>query len=355
MADPMVLPEGTKRFTPDDAHYHKPDERQRYLLGGGITGDYAVIPGSYGKTDGRSKGFDHNVPDVVCVDPDEKDGNIVVDLSKIDKNTYQKVFSKHGAEDPVRVFSELSSIRKPPEKKAEAEPARMNPIMPGSYVVPKADVEGSQVQSYTIPTNPAVAPISAPPPVIIPPVITQPQPDPNQAIIAQLMAQVAQLTALMQTPRAIPEPAPVAKVEPRVEEKPVSQEPEVGGFESLEIPFVTGPQPQKAKTQVFIELPGFGSMSTWFHGIFPGDGCVVLVYDTRYADGQQFCPPYNPETHPEGLPIKVTVPAPKGMKNKEKDKTYDTKYFGLKFALGVLDCVILVTVDKDDAPEYDAE
>lgn len=352
MTDPMVLPEGTKRFTPDDSHYHLPDDRQRHLLGGGVTGDYAVIPGSYGKTDGRSKGFDHNVPDVVCVDPDEKDGNIVVDLSKIDRNTYQKIYAKHGVEDPVRVFSELSSIRKPPEKKAEAAPTRANPIMPGSYVVPKADVEGNQMQNYSIPTNPSTAPVPVVPAPVAP---VAAQPDHNAALITQLMSQVAQLTALVQTSKATPEPAPIVKVEPRVEETPVIQETEVSSFESLEIPFVTGPEPQKAKTQVFIELPGFGSMSTWFHGVFPGDGCVVLVYDTRYADGQQFCPPYNPETHPEGLPIKVTVPAPKGMKNKEKDKSYDTKYFGLKFALGVLDCVILVTVDKDVEPEYGNE
>lgn len=351
MTDPMVLPEGTKRFTPDDAHYHQPDERQRYLLGGGITGDYAVIPGSYGKTDGRSKGFDHNVPDVVCVDPDEKDGNIVVDLSKIDKATYQKVFSKHGSEDPVRVFSELSAIRKPEEKKAAPVEQRSNPVMPGKYVVPKADVEGNQMQVYMIPSNPTTAPVSAPPP-IAPPTPIQ-QPDSNQIVIAQLMQQVAQLTALMQTTR-VPEPI-VTKPEPRIEEPVMAEETETGGFESLEIPFVTGPTPQKAKTQVFIELPGFGSMSTWFHGVFPGDGCVVLVYDTRYADGQQFCPPYNPETHPEGLPIKITIPAPKPNKTKEKDTMYETKYFGLKFALGVLDCVILVTVDKDDAPEYDNE
>ena len=117
MSDPMVLPEGTKRFTPDDAHYHQPDDRQRYLLGGGITGDYAVIPGSYGKNDGRSKGFDHNVPDVVCVDPDEKGGNIVVDLANIDKATYQRVFAKHGAEDPVKIFAELSASKKLATKK----------------------------------------------------------------------------------------------------------------------------------------------------------------------------------------------------------------------------------------------
>jgi hypothetical protein len=94
-------------------------------------------------------------------------------------------------------------------------------------------------------------------------------------------------------------------------------------------------------------------MSTWFHGIFAGDGCVVLVYDTRYADGQQFCPPYNHETHPDGLPLKVIVPAPKPNKTKEKDTIYDTKYFGLKFAFGVFDCIILVTVDKDDVEDVD--
>lgn len=350
MTDPMGLPDGTKRFTPDDAHYHQPDDRQRYLLGGGITGDYAVIPGSYGKTDGRSKGFDHNVPDVVCVDPDEKDGNIVVDLSKIDKSTYQKVFSKHGSEDPVKVFSELSSIRKPAEKKAAPTEQRANPLMPGKYVVPKSDVEGNQVQAYTIPSNPAV---SAPPPIPLP--TPAPQTDANQILIAQLMQQVSQLTAMVQASRT-PEPSPVvSKPEVKNEEVAMPEEVELGGFESLEIPFVTGPNPQKAKTQVFIELPGFGSMSTWFHGVFPGDGCVVLVYDTRYADGQQFCPPYNSETHPEGLPIKVTIPAPKPNKNKEKDKVYDTKYFGLKFALGVLDCVILVTVDKEDSQEFEEE
>lgn len=358
MSNPMVLPEGTKRFTPDDAHYHQPDERQRYLLGGGVTGDYAVIPGSYGKNDGRSKGFDHNVPDVVCIDPDEKGGNIVVDLANIDKKNYEKIYAKHGSEDAFKIYSELSTAQKLPEKKA-MEPLRSNPLMPGSYVVPRADMEGTPMQSYAIPSNPIVtqrtvasaAPAEEP---VLPPLGARQ--DPNQLIIAQLMAQVSQLTSMMHTnlTRQEPTPAPVTKtVKP---EEPVMSEDTSDasasmGYEALEIPFVVGPTPQKAKTQVFIELPGFGSMSTWFHGIFTGDGCVVLVYDTRYADGQQFCPPYSAETHPEGLPLKVVVPAPKPNKLKEKDKIYDTKYFGLKFAFGVFDCVILVTVDKDDSEE----
>jgi hypothetical protein len=32
---------------------------------------------------------------------------------------------------------------------------------------------------------------------------------------------------------------------------------------------------------------------------------------------------------------------------------YVEKYFGLKFAFGVFDCIILVTVDKDDAEAVD--
>lgn len=359
MSDPMVLPEGTKRFTPDDAHYHQPDDRQRYLLGGGITGDYAVIPGSYGKNDGRSKGFDHNVPDVVCVDPDEKGGNIVVDLANIDKATYQRVFAKHGAEDPVKIFAELSASKKLATKKPAAKADRANHLMPNTYIVPKADSEGSP-EAYVIPANattnmePVLPPIGGPAP--LPQVV--PATDPNQLAMAQLMAQVSQLAAMMQAnmPRSEPAPSPVKKIV--TPEEPVMSEdaPDVSGsmgYEALEIPFVTGPNPQKAKTQVFIELPGFGSMSTWFHGIFAGDGCVVLVYDTRYADGQQFCPPYNHETHPDGLPLKVIVPAPKPNKTKEKDTIYDTKYFGLKFAFGVFDCIILVTVDKDDVEDVD--
>jgi hypothetical protein len=359
MSDPMVLSEGTKRFTPDDAHYHQPDDRQRYLLGGGITGDYAVIPGSYGKNDGRSKGFDHNVPDVVCVDPDEKGGNIVVDLANIDKATYQRVFAKHGAEDPVKIFAELSAAKKLPTKRAAAKADRVNHLMPNTYIVPKADSEGSP-EDYVIPANTTSSEPVLPP--IGRPAISEasaPQPtDSNNLVIAQLMAQVSQLAAMMQSSmaRSEPVPSPVTKtVKP--EESVMSEDaPDVSGsmsYETLEIPFVTGPVPQKAKTQVFIELPGFGSMSTWFHGIFTGDGCVVLVYDTRYADGQQFCPPYNQETHPDGLPLKVIVPAPKPNKTKEKDKIFDTKYFGLKFAFGVFDCIILVTVDKDDAEAVD--
>lgn len=84
---------------------------------------------------------------------------------------------------------------------------------------------------------------------------------------------------------------------------------------------------------------GLGDFSVYFHAVVAGANCVALIYDTRYQEGQQYCPPYDPARHADGLPIRITVPHA----DRAKTRTYETKYFGQKFVLGVLDVILVVT------------
>jgi hypothetical protein len=63
----------------------------------------------------------------------------------------------------------------------------------------------------------------------------------------------------------------------------------IAGFETLGLKFVTGPLAQKARKQVVFEIPGAGKHMTRFHDVVDSAGCLVLIYDTRYEDGQQLC------------------------------------------------------------------
>lgn len=120
------------------------------------------------------------------------------------------------------------------------------------------------------------------------------------------------------------------------------REPEgvIVGFETLNMKFVTGPMPHKAKRQVVFEIPGAGKHMARFHDVIESKECVVLVYDTRYEEGQQYEPPELDE-----VDIILHVPQTK--------KTYTVRSMGFSFALGVLDCIVLVKqaaekLDYDD-------
>lgn len=111
------------------------------------------------------------------------------------------------------------------------------------------------------------------------------------------------------------------------------------GFEKLNLAFVNGPLPLKAKRRVMFELPEAGQFSTVYHEVIDSARCVALVYDTRYVDGTQYVPP--------DLPDKVFSLHVPHMK-----KTIEVSSMGLTFSLGVFDVIVLVKAG-DKALNYD--
>jgi hypothetical protein len=116
----------------------------------------------------------------------------------------------------------------------------------------------------------------------------------------------------------------------------------ITGFETLGIPWVTGPIADKARVQVFFNLPT-GRVAAKFHDVIEGEGCLVLIYDTRFEDGQQYLPQDCSDT-----PITVEVPSRKLSKR--------VMSMGITASLGCFDQVILVEAGVAPiAPQGDEE
>jgi hypothetical protein len=100
--------------------------------------------------------------------------------------------------------------------------------------------------------------------------------------------------------------------------------------------------PGRPRQQVVFDLgPNAGVMSSRYHEVVEGVGCVVLVYDGRCEDGNQYIPPERGE---EPFTLHVVQPG-KGR------KTYQVSAMGLQFNLGCLDCIVLVTHDAQPTPQ----
>lgn len=119
----------------------------------------------------------------------------------------------------------------------------------------------------------------------------------------------------------------------------------IAGFETLELDFVKGPIAEKAKRQVLIEIPGIGKQLARFHDVVVAKGCVALIYDTRYEEGQQ----YLPENFGD-KPLKVHVSGPK----RNESICYPVASMGLTFNMGVLDVIVLVRLDVKEEEEDEA-
>lgn len=65
----------------------------------------------------------------------------------------------------------------------------------------------------------------------------------------------------------------------------------ITGFETLQLPFVSGPIANKPTRQVFFEIPNAGKHSARYHDVVESDHAVLLIYDTRYEEGHQYLPP----------------------------------------------------------------
>lgn len=107
------------------------------------------------------------------------------------------------------------------------------------------------------------------------------------------------------------------------------------GFETLEMKFINGPIPTKAKKEVYFQMPGMGTMSARYHEVVDGGSSVALVYDTRFEDGNQYLPPDMGEQQ-----MRVSVPKLK--------KEWLCSSLGIHFNVGVLDIVVLIKHPEPD-------
>lgn len=103
----------------------------------------------------------------------------------------------------------------------------------------------------------------------------------------------------------------------------------IAGFETLNVPWLTGPVANKAKRTVFFEIPNAGKHSARYHDVIESEHCVVLVYDTRYEDGTQYLPPDMGDSK-----LKLHVP--------DRKKTYTVSSMGFSYSFGVFDQIVLV-------------
>jgi hypothetical protein len=104
---------------------------------------------------------------------------------------------------------------------------------------------------------------------------------------------------------------------------------EINGFETLSILCVSGPKAQKPKRQVIFELGDFGTLSAYYHDVVEGKNCIVMIYDTRYTDKEQYLPPFMADKK-----LNVCVP--------HLRKRYELGSIGLNVTWGVFDIVTLV-------------
>lgn len=124
--------------------------------------------------------------------------------------------------------------------------------------------------------------------------------------------------AVEEQPKAKPARAKPAKAAPQLAI--------ANGFETLELPFVNGPLPMKAKRKVFFDLGGGGTSSAWYHAAIVNDDVIALVYDLRYQEGQQYAPPVLSQ------PLKIRI----------DDEEYAVLSTGLTYTVGVFDHIVLV-------------
>jgi hypothetical protein len=387
------------RHAPDDYNYHFPDRNMLDKMRGSSVGAFAVIPKA--RDDGLSYAFDGTKPGVVHVDPDAPDGGAIVDLEHLDVNAMDQALRT--SYYPHEVFYKLGSAPSLTRINMNAQQPtapRENPVLPGSYVVPQAAQDGTQmppVIAQAAPIQPIVqeghplqpAPQQAPilqsqtpaPQVQQPAPMYYPPPvDPNlYATLHQISAGLQMLGQRISAVESRPAPPsqvprlqtlPPGAVEQRdydpqqpiprqsgpvdkqvfadeaapmprrrmVPEMPqhlsqiANDAPRDGiivGFESLRLDYVNGPLPQKAKRIVFFDLPEAGKIKAFYHSVNEGERSVVLVYDTRYEEGQQYLPPDMGERE-----FKLHVPHLK--------KTYTVSSMGFAWQEGVFDHVLLV-------------
>lgn len=118
---------------------------------------------------------------------------------------------------------------------------------------------------------------------------------------------------------------------------PRVEQPEDGGTEDTEIPFLTS-TPQKPSMPVTFNLGPGGTVRKRYHAVVKSASCITLVYDMRYEEGDQFIPP---ELH-DGS-ISVVLPG----ESRNGEEVF-VKSLGLQYNLGCLDFIVLVIDDEHE-------
>lgn len=99
------------------------------------------------------------------------------------------------------------------------------------------------------------------------------------------------------------------------------------------------PAVQKPSVQVVVESPVQGETTASYHGVVEGNGCLVLVYDTRYTDGVMWFPKVQEDQ------IAVYVPSTK--------RIFLAETTGLQYTFNGWRHYILSVVEAKDVPEGD--
>lgn len=114
----------------------------------------------------------------------------------------------------------------------------------------------------------------------------------------------------------------------------------LGGLETLDLPFLTGPIAEKPRITVLFDLGRSGQQQARYHHVVINSNSVVLVYDNRFDTGGTG--PYLPPTRgDQDTPVVLRV----GSKNPQQ---YQVDSLGLQFLLGKLTCILLVRLPDEE-------
>ena len=327
---------------------NSPDPKKYHPNVGGMPGTMIPRAGS----DGQSLGFDHNRPQIVIVDPGEPGGGFTLDMSSLGQlrqNFNSAAIRNEVASDVSSFYREISQRQtsKPvaPEpivvtqtKKERTVPEPLKPLSGLPPVSVDTDIESTSQVSLQIDTllqeefNKAAAirqqfnsPVTAMPQTVAPTAE-------NQQLRLQVAQQTAMINAMVSRLNMLtakpdePTTKPVEPTPPPVDVDALL----ANAFKGLQIPFFSGDKPERPQFETYFEMSKMGTMAARYHAVIPGQDCLALVYDTRFADGFQYLPPNLGEEL-----ITVSVP-------KLKEANCVCSSLGLHWTLGCLDVVILI-------------
>lgn len=376
------------RHAPDLHGYHPPESDLTRNAGNGRAGRrVATIPAA--RRDGTSYGFDANVAAPVHVDPQAPDGGVVFDPSEVSPGLLDTAVAT--STYPHEVYYKLGHA---PSRKSRAaadvgteEPQVKQTRTTQQSVIPAAPVM-PVLQPMALPTQPfqqpdpnlaamlgqqqamfnsmssamnamslrlaqLEQPLALPGPVgkkrqqpLQPEEFADAEEQAARPIRQRVKREKGDIVATEEEPSDIPTSRSLLaqnkkKSRQTVEEFERDDEPVDGvilGFETLHLPFVQGPIGLKAKCKVYFDIPNAGRHSANYHAVIDSETCVVLAYDTRYEDGQQYLPPDMRDS-----PMRLHVPGTK--------KDYSVCSMGLAYSFGVFDMIVLIKVNDDIVPE----
>jgi|694.fasta_scaffold29027_3 hypothetical protein len=315
-----------------------------------------MLPLARPGTDGRSFGFDHNVPQEVIVDPGEDGGGFKLDMSALsgmkasfnaaavtgeaasDPSTFlkrvSKTMSKKVASTPKLKTGSKKSIQGKSALRQAPPPPSLSSLVDNEeepdFAVDVSNAIDSMIEEAEFEAS-------------------QPSfEDETAAIDSELAALRLKLAAAERRKKAataspdmtsqiaaivravLSEQEVVTPKEPLQSVQPVEV---VTPFDSLSIPFLKSDKAERPKFETYFELGKFGTMAARYHTVAEGKDCLALVYDTRFEDGFQYLPPNLGEES-----ISISVP--------QLNKSWNCNSFGLHYTLGCLDVVILLTTSE---------